>query len=269
MSKTPNLLEDDWDAVCVNVTRSMTCFLRSYRTPVLEHRGNYGEGCGSGSYVQLGDRRVILTNQHVAAIRFQGRHLAHMFNEADNVYRILGSHYEIGWPIDLAVVPISPEAWSTQQHTSNSISLRQFASKHAPVEDELLAFVGFAGERVRFVFGQLVTEGTCYVAREVPLPQHDKIDPTFHFGIEFRPDLATSVIGTKGLPLPPGFSGSTVWNTGYMEARKNGVPWTPELAKVTGVVWGWPSGTTCIVATRVEYLHAFLHEIAKPMSPLY
>ena len=76
--------------------------------------------------------------------------------------------------------------------------------------------------------------------------------------MDYRPDLATNVIGDDGLPSPPGMSGSTVWNTGFVEAKARGVPWKPEMARVTGVVWGWPSEHACLVATRAEYLRSFM-----------
>lgn len=263
MSETLLFTESEWVTLCSEVTRDMAAYLRPYRTVVLEHHGDYGSGWASGSYLQLEGRRVILTNEHVATVRHAGRKLAHMFNDADNVYQITGNHTEISWPSDLAILPVSDDAWQKQAHASRPIDLTQFAAAHAPVPYELLAFVGFAGQRVRFGFGEISAEGTCYVAREVPLPTHEAIDPTCHFGIEFRPDLATDVMGASGLPLPNGFSGSTVWNTGLVKARMNGHVWTPDSSRVTGVVWGWPSGDTCIVATRVEHVLAFLAEAAR------
>jgi hypothetical protein len=62
------------------------------------------------------------------------------------------------------------------------------------------------------------------------------------------------------LPLPPGLSGSRLWNTRFVEAKMAKIPWTPELALVTGVIWGWPSGLGCLIATRAEYLRSFLLE---------
>jgi hypothetical protein len=99
---------------------------------------------------------------------------------------------------------------------------------------------------------------TCFTTREVDLPEDDRFDNRFHLGLDYRPDLATNVIGNKGLPLPPGLSGSTLWNTGFVEAKMAKRPWTPELAVVTGVIWGWPSGAGCLIATRAEYLRSFL-----------
>jgi hypothetical protein len=66
------------------------------------------------------------------------------------------------------------------------------------------------------------------------------------------------VNGKDGLPLPPGLSGSTVWNTGFVAARIAGVPWTSALAKVTGVIWGWSSAHACLIATRAEFVRSFL-----------
>jgi hypothetical protein len=34
--------------------------------------------------------------------------------------------------------------------------------------------------------------------------------------------------------------------------------WSPEMARVTGVVWGWPSSIGCLVATRSEYIRSYL-----------
>jgi hypothetical protein len=122
--------------------------------------------------------------------------------------------------------------------------------------------VGFAGAKVGFHFGTLTSMASCYTAREAPLPEDERFSPRRHFGLDYRPDLATDVIGKEGLPLPPGLSGSTVWNTCVVEAKAQGIDWSPDLAKVTGVIWGWPSNIGCLIATRVEYLHGFLLQAA-------
>ena len=57
------------------------------------------------------------------------------------------------------------------------------------------------------------------MAREIALPDDPRIDGRFHFGIDYRPDLAEQVIGSAAMPLLPGLSGSTVWNTRLVEAR--------------------------------------------------
>jgi hypothetical protein len=34
--------------------------------------------------------------------------------------------------------------------------------------------------------------------------------------------------------------------------------WAPEMARVTGVVWGWATSAACLMVTRSEYVRSFL-----------
>lgn len=34
--------------------------------------------------------------------------------------------------------------------------------------------------------------------------------------------------------------------------------WSPELAQVTGIAWGWPSATSTILCTWVEHVRTFI-----------
>ena len=259
--------ETAWAAAQQTVVAAMTAYMKPYRAPVFEDFGDHGDGWGTGSYVQLGDRVFILTNEHVARARQSGRTLIHQFAGQETLRPIIGDHFAVGVPRDLALLPVDAAAWADPSNESKAITADQIAWAHAPVVGELLTFVGFAGANVAFHFGTLTSKATCYTAREAELPPDDRFCSRFHFGIDYKPDLATDVIGKEGLPLPPGLSGSTVWNTCFVEAKANGIPWKPELAKVTGVVWGWPSNVGCLVATRGEYLHGLLlgaaHAIGK------
>lgn len=256
--------EDEWNAAMPKVVEDMTAYLRPYRAAIYEHHaasgidGEHGTGRGSGSYLRLSEKVFILTNQHVSCVRSQSRVLAHQFDGQEDIRRIVGDHVEYPYPLDLALLPVDMTAWADPSNLSQAIGIEQIALAHDPVEGEILTFTGFAGERVSFRFGTVLAKGTCYTAREAELPESDKFSPRFHFGIDYRPDLATDVIGRDGLPDPHGFSGSTVWSTGFVAAKMAGVPWLPDMAKVTGVVWGWPSSNALLVATRAEYLRSFL-----------
>ncbi|POM13930.1 Uncharacterised protein [Burkholderia cepacia] len=237
----------------------MTAYLQQYRTAVYEHIDDHGEGWGSGSYLRLGNQTFILTNEHVAQVRSDERTLAYQLKGQEDIRRIVGGHIEFPAPLDLALLPVPADVWSNTSNESRAIEIDQIALCHAPVQTELLTFSGFSGSNVAFHFDTLLASGTCSTAREAELPaDDDRFASRFHFGIDYRPDLASTVIGDKSLPLPPGLSGSTVWNTGFVEAKMHGVTWTPEFAKVTDVVWGWPSNHGCLVATRAEYLRSFL-----------
>lgn len=211
---------------------------------------------GSGSFIELNGRKYILTNQHVAKVRSSSRQLGFRFDEQDQLLRITGDHVEKDWPWDLALLPVSDEAWSSLEHRSVPVKVDQIALAHTPCPAEVFAFAGYAGERTTFVFGEMHFGATTSLAREV-VPEPDReIDPRFHFGLEYLPDRATTVVGHRGLPCPKGLSGSTVWNTCFVEAKAQKVDWTPDLARVAGVVWGSPSGV--IVATKAEHVRSFL-----------
>jgi hypothetical protein len=250
--------KEEWDAAMPSVVEAMTNHLKAFRAPVFEDLGDHCDGWGSGSYLQFGERIFILTNEHVACARQSGRKLIHQFFGQDDFRLIVGDHAEQGWPLDLALLPVDGEAWRASSNQSRAIGLDQISLAHSPVTGEIFTFTGFSGQEAKFYFDTMLYTGTCSTAREVELPGDERLDSRFHFGLDYRPDLAKPVMGDKGLPLPPGLSGSTVWNTRFVEARMAKRSWTPDLAVVTGVVWGWPSAAGCVVATRAEYLRSFL-----------
>ncbi|WP_150111188.1 hypothetical protein [Mesorhizobium opportunistum] len=263
MSEYPSLEKTNWAATADRITSEMRDYLAAYRTPVFEDLGTHCAGWGSGAYLRLGNSVFVLTNEHVAVAREQGRRLLHQLAGQEDWTRIGGDDAKLDFPFDLALMPVDTQAWNDSSNLSRAIEIDQIALAHAPVSNELFAFTGFAGENARFYFDTMRYGGTCSVAREVALPSDDeRFDGRYHFGLDYKPNLATNVTPSGGLPMPPGLSGSTVWNTGYVEATMNGWQWTPELARVTGVLWGWPSNFGCIVATRAEYLRSFLLDVA-------
>lgn len=250
--------EDQWNAAMPQLTKDMTAHLAEYRTPIFKDQGTFGEGWGSGSFVEIDGTTHILTNEHVATVRHAGEKLGFKLKDLDELASVVGNHVERGWPWDLAILPVTQAIWTAATHWSKAIQVEQLALAHTPYPTEVFAFSGFAGERTGFHFSTLSLEATTSLAREVPLPKDDRWDPRFHFGLDYRPDLATSILGDRGLPKPPGLSGSTVWNTCFVEAKVKGIPWTPELARVAGIVWGWSSTNGFVVATRVEHVRSFL-----------
>lgn len=253
--------EEEWAAALPDVVQRMSDFLKPYRAPIYEDCDSYGQGWGSGSYIRLGGKVFILTNEHVSRVRGDGKILTYQFYGQDDIRQFVGNHVEYPAPLDLGLLPVDMTAWSDLTNGSKAIDIDKIALAHTPVPGELMTFTGFAGDNVNFHFDTVCAEGTCYTARETQLPTHPDINPRFHFGMEYRPDLATKIMGTNGLPRPPGLSGSTVWNTAFVEAKMRGRPWTPDMARVTGIVWGWPSSDGSLVATRVEYLRAFLLDV--------
>ncbi len=259
--------EAEWDAAMPKVVADMTEYLKQYRTPIFRDCGDHGVGHGSGSYLRIGDRTFVLTNEHVAVARESGERLVYQFADSDDLRAVAGDHLKFGEPLDLALLPVDAAAWKSTAGGSRAIECNQIAWAHSPYPTELMTFVGFPGDDVGFFFNTVTSKAQCLTGREVKLPPDDeRFSLRFHFGIDYKPNLSTDVIGNKGLSRPPGLSGSAVWNTCFVEAKARGIPWTPELAKVTGVIWGWPSNVGCLVATRAEYLRSFLLAALGEMS---
>ena len=248
------------------LTRAMMAYLKQFHTPIFIDCGGSGEGWGSGSFIELNGRKFILTNEHVAKPRRRSVQLGFRLNEQDQLPRILGDHAEKAWPWDLALLPVRNETWLSLEHSSTAIQEEQIALAHTPFPTEVFAFAGYAGERTTFIFKEMQFRATTSLAREVVLAPQTEINHQFHFGLAYLPDQASTVVGHHGLPSPPGLSGSTVWNTCFVEAKAQRVAWTPESAKVAGVVWGWPSGQGVVVATKAEHVRSFLLSAAAKLT---
>ena len=262
----PYMTEEQWNNAIPKVVKSMTDYLKPFRVPVFEDLGGHGKGWGSGSFIQLGDRVFILTNEHVAKVRLKNRKLIYQLLGREDLIEIKGNHCEQPYPIDLALLPIDMNSWGETSNNSRAISLGQISLAHTPVDNEIFTFTGFSGQNTRFLFNRLLCTATCYTAQEVALPIDKRFNCRFHLGLDYNPNNATDVVGSDGLPMPPGLSGSTLWNTGYVEAMNNGCQWQPEMATVTGVIWGWPSSNGHLLATRSEYLSSFLLQALSKME---
>lgn len=250
--------KEEWAAAAANVTRQMFEYVAPFCTAISQHRGDHGEAWGTGSFLRFGNGAVILTNEHVAEVRSAENHLIYPLGNDDEMHFVRGNHVSYGWPFDIALLPVAKEIWSGGKHRAKAITPDLIALAHNPVPNELLMFAGFSDKRSGFYFDTLVSRGTTSLSREVPLPTDERFNSRFHFGLDYRPEFATKAVGSTDLPYPPGFSGSAVWNTRFVETKMADKKWTPELAQVTGLVWGWPDKIGHIVATRSEYIRSFL-----------
>jgi hypothetical protein len=255
---------EQWTRICAEVARQMTEWVRPFITPiskVISH--DYGELVGSGSYIALNDSIWLMTNEHVGR-HMQVQSLAHQFNGNDTVVRCTNPMVGREYPYDVAITKIDSQVWGICQHQALPIPATYFASSYLPSKGELLFLAGHSSDRASFYFGSLVARATPYITQEGKMPENLG-DAAFHFALPYQPDLAIPAADqAAGLPRPPGLSGSVVWNTRYAEVTQLERGWTPEDARVTGIVWGWPSSDACLLATKVE--HFSLRELLK-LSP--
>ncbi|PSU72261.1 hypothetical protein C9J20_18055 [Photobacterium phosphoreum] len=247
---------EEWNEICAQVSVQMIEHVKSYITPISRVISDgEGEHLGTGSYFELDGERYLITNEHVAK-HLKTNSLTHKFWNNENIFKLTNPAISLSHPVDVAISKIDDNNWGVLDHEALAIPFERFSKSHNTVEHELLFFAGYSGERSNFYFGFMNTPGTPYLTQELPFPTTvPEADPKYHFALHYSPDKATSVDGTSSLPDPHGFSGSLVWDTKVMACIKENKEWSPELAEVTGIVWGWPSVAACILVTKVEHLN--------------
>ncbi|KAF3984386.1 MAG: hypothetical protein HFP81_02415 [Methylococcales symbiont of Hymedesmia sp. n. MRB-2018] len=243
-----------WEQICAQTATQMIDFIKPFTTPISRALSDIeGEHHGSGSYIEVNNVKYIITNEHVAK-ELRNNSLTHQFYKNENIYKLTNPAIAVPHPIDVAISKIESSSWLACEHEALAIPFNLFEQRHNPVKHELLFFAGYSGQRSRFLFGNMITPGTPYLTQESPFPENvEEADQKYHFSPHYSPDLATSIGGSSHLPDPHGFSGSLVWNTKRVECLMAEKEWKPELARVTGIVWAWPSSAACILATKVEY----------------
>ena len=249
------IAEDKWKQIGDDTVKRMIEHVSPFLSPISKAISqNEGEHLGTGTYFELEGMKYIITNEHVAKY-IVNHSLTHKFFESDNILRIISSALSIPSPVDVAVFEIPDSSWGFVKHSAQAISSDRFAARHNTAIHEWLFFAGFSYERSKFYFNNLFTPGTPYLTQECPLPTNvPEANSDIHFSLFYKPDLARSIDGTSYLPNPHGFSGSLVWDTKRVACLSENLEWKPEMAQVTGIVWGWPSSAACILATKVEHL---------------
>lgn len=257
--------EVEWRDSVSAIVQAMLAHVEPFVTPlstvIRDGAGKPIEGrlLGTGSYISAMGQIILITNDHNLS-KLDTSSIGLQLRGNDHVFQLHCPTYSAPYPWDVGFSRIDPKVWNLpklQPHTAAAIPQGRLAPAHQPAENELLFFAGYAWQGSTFLYDTLLSRGTPYLMREVPLPEGWG-EERFHFAIDYRPDLAETVGRGAGLPRPDGFSGSLVWNTHFVECVMQGKEWSPEYAEVTGIVWGWPSATGCLVATRIEYIRSFL-----------
>jgi len=226
---------------------------------------------GTGSFIDVDGTRLLFSNEHV--ITMSG--LKHSFFGFDRFVGGAVQRYGMGQPRDVGASRVNEEIWEKYANGARAIPLSRIAEKHETVPFEILWMAGYPGARVRnfsdltlAVCQALPTQEYLFLNDEEP---HEKFDSDYHFAVAYSPAEAqpfdvSSSSKSPGLSDPHGLSGSLVWNTRRLECYYAGIPWTPEIAVVTGIVWGWPR-SNYLIATKVEHFRDFLRAVATCETP--
>lgn len=227
---------------------------------------------GTGSFAEINGTKLLVTNEHV--INKKG--LSHSFFGSEVFVPAASQRYGLDKPCDVGAAKVDSHAWANHGTEARAIAFDRFALKHNTVPYEILWVAGYPGARVK-QFDRLqlaVCEATPtqeYLFHDDVEP-HEEFDRSVHFAVYYSPANAKQVFdGTTSSPgrsAPHGLSGSLVWNTRRLECFYADRSWSPDLALVTGIVWGWPN-SNYLIATKVEHFREFLRETARlPDSPI-
>jgi len=266
----PNQLHDHLAAISNLMKFQMQNFVTPISGALVDKTAKH---VGTGGYVEWNKTRFLLTNEHVA--RAINKHsLAQKFFDSQHYLRINNPFSILPAPHDLAISQID-DSWETVIHSAMAFPHHRFATQHAPYKYEYLFIMGFTGEKSHYSpsFNTLFTTCTPYLTQEYDETlesednrrkiKHPDFDPNYHFAMHWHPELTNSTDGRKStIPLDPhGMSGSFVWNTRFMEFHQRGETWTPSVARLTGILWGWDTTDRFLFATRIEHIKKFLENL--------
>ena len=243
--------------MCDHVTEQMRAFTGPFVTPLTTPTLETIRLTGTGSYVDIRGERLLLTCEHVA--REKPAH--YRFAGSDDVFEHQGPWREDSHPVDAATAPMSNAAWTATSHQAGAVLAAAFAARHHIAQpEELLFFRGYAGENAAYGFGVHAANGSSYCSQEVKASGDSEIfemswEP---LQTEFTAGTSAEAQASMGFNDARGFSGSLVWNTRYLETTGAGRKWSPDDAKVTGLLRRWDTGTKTLLVWRVEHLRAWL-----------
>lgn len=252
------MANETWEQAKHFVTNAMLEHTRSFVTPLSTETPKAVRLVGTGTYIDNGDQRHLITCEHVA----RQLPMHYRFSGSDDVFKHSGPWTMDRHPIDAAFAPISPAQWSATDHQAEAVPKSRFANRHQIVEQaELLFFRGFAGENSHYGFEIHQTNGSGYCSQQ-------KLDTgdSFNFELFWEPKKtefasAASAEAQREIRFEDaqGFSGSLVWNTRYVEVSyKEGRTWTPADAVITGLLRRWDQDTNTLLVWRVEHLNTWL-----------
>lgn len=261
-----------WVDFCTDIKDQMGQFVWPHVTPLsVAVSENRGIALGTGNYVTLHSGTYVLTNCHVLQ-EAKGSRVGHLPGPTDDYLR-LEHHYQLeDWPVDLALTRVGNE-W--KRATAKSLQSSHFDDRYSPVPKELLFFLGFPGStatrrenitelNIRYsLFGMLRSAGIPMVTQQRPdqTAALRNYEPRFHVLVEYPAKALKSSRGAlEDLPNPAGMSGSLLWDTKAVACLNGGKRWSPELARICGLVWAeeHKPGPDVILATKVEHLRPVL-----------
>jgi hypothetical protein len=211
---------------------------------------------GTGTIIELGGEVLLATAEHVISKIESSGFQGVAYSSGDKkLYSRAPEFFKKNAAIDVAFArirrPMQPES------DRAPCPERLIAKSAEGVERDLLFIHGFPGRYSQFF---RMTDGihskTLPFGSGPGTPKWSKFDPAIHFAISYDPKYNQGMDGKPvELPDPHGLSGVAVWNTRRAEVGTN---WTPDDARIAGMIQQWDQDGQCLIATRIEHILQFL-----------
>ncbi len=257
-----------WEEMCSAVRDEMGAYAYRFATPLsLTEDLQFGQALGTGNYIELNQATYLMTNDHVVTEALGG-HLAHLPGPTDDYVGCGNPIMGTGWPYDVALMRLEASLSGHRGALKPSCFDRCFR----PVEHELMFWLGYPGstaerhepitsKNIRHTwFGHLHTPAYPILVQEAPVTRViPKFDPRAHVVLHYPSRAQRSAHGgLESLPNPKGMSGSLLWDTKFLACAAAGTEWSPEAARVCGLVWAAHGEPEIVVATKIEHVRPWL-----------
>ena len=258
------MTREQWNVINDRVSTEMLNHVRAFVTPLTKEHLSTVRTVGTGTYVHLTSKTVLLTCEHVAreaplGFRFCG-------SQTGNVFSYQGEWTSDPGPAgDIAYHQISPNTWGADTHQAAAVPYERFAVRHHLAKpQELLFFMGFAGENSRYGFGHHDAYGSGYLSQQkLNTAGEDVFEMLWMPGAaQFATSASDQARANMAVEDARGFSGSLAWNTRYLEISAQGRAWAPQDAVVTGLVRRWDQESQTLLIWRVEHVRTWLENTA-------
>lgn len=258
---------EEWENLCVSVKDQMVPYVAQFVTPIsMSEEHGSGVAWGSGSYLEGNKGAWLITASHVFEDMPQGSQLAHLPIAGGEYIAITEPPEKAPWPIDAAAARVVSNVGG---ECIKAIPLDLVADQFSAVKGELFFWIGYPGyklerhdpiipdKRRHTLFGELSTLGLPVLtqAQQGEVLEHEAYDHDRHVVLHYptyakrAPDQAP-----VALPLPKGMSGSLLWNTRFLEVTSAGLSWSPDCARVGGVIWAALDNPEVVLATKIEFV---------------
>ncbi len=257
-----DITAENWPDLVRRVHTATAAHVRPYTASISRSVDDEsGAAHGSGLYLDIKGRPFLLTCEHVVRRGYEGGgRIAHLPRAGGNYHAFPNPWFSECDPVDLAVTAIDATNWSGGDRRALPVS--RVAKSYEIAPNELLILSGYPAKAAYFsrFTGEPVLDSPLvpYTARVAALPEG--VDSARYFGLQYEMEKAEAADGGKGrLPPAPGFSGSPIWDAGFVAGgcRED---WTPEAARVIGVAVRWNEGESFVLAVKAQHVRTFLLE---------